>query len=123
LDNLYPLSSNVIAYQDVPPSGRDVDWGRLFCGSDEEVGANVSSPSESANPCPAVVAPTAGSDSDQTFRCSCCGKHQPAMRFSRDGSLPSEQTRHKVCDRCRSRRRTYHVSLIPNPSLITRQLT
>lgn len=113
-DNLDPWDSNVIGYQDVILPERDVGWGRLFCGSGEQLGANVTSPSEGINLCPAAAAAlAAGSDSRQAFRCSCCGKHQLAMRFSRDGSIPSEQTRHKVCDRCRSRRRTYHVSLIP----------
>ncbi|CAI6097558.1 unnamed protein product [Clonostachys chloroleuca] len=96
-DNLDPWDSNVIGYQDVILPERDVGWGRLFCGSGEQLGANVTSPSEGINPCPAAAAAlAAGSDSRQAFRCSCCGKHQLEMRFSRDGSIPSEQTRHKT---------------------------
>ncbi|CAH0017926.1 unnamed protein product [Clonostachys rhizophaga] len=95
-DNLDPWDSNAIGYQYVILPERDVGWGQLFCGSGEELGANVTSSSEVSNPCPvAAAAPAVGSDSRQAFRCSCCRKHQPAMRFSRDGSIPTEQTRHK----------------------------
>ncbi|CAH0003180.1 unnamed protein product [Clonostachys byssicola] len=101
LDNLDPLSGNAVGDQDVPPPGRDVDWGQLFCGLDEELGTNVSPA--------AAVAPAVGLNSDQTFRCSCCRKHQPAMKFSRDdGDIPTEQTRYKACDKCRTRTRAFH---------------
>ncbi|CAH0058673.1 unnamed protein product [Clonostachys solani] len=108
LDNLDPGDSNVIGYQYVPQSERDVDWGRLFCGTDEDLGANVGPPSESVNPCPPVVAPLAGSGSDQTFRCSCCRKDQPVMSFSRDGSIPTELSRYMSCGTCRQKKRPYH---------------